>query len=185
MFLSHPQPRAAGDTPPDHRLPNCRRCGYDLRGSQTRGHCPECGQAYDYQTGVGLAYPPTRGAPALTWIDRLGRYAGVLFWALIALTILALFLLIEGPTLRTAIVALSLLLAATLIVIGKMTWTVMHGEPVTQAELGPNLLQPPESRPGQSDPFDPTVEHSQGIELEGDQPPDPPDTTGPDPDPQR
>jgi len=172
MSASRPLKNASPDAPLEQRLPVCRGCGYDLRGGPIRGQCPECGRAFDLNTGTGLARPSPRHEPALTWMDRLTRYAGVLFWALIGLTILSLFLLIDGPTLRTAIVALSLLLAATLIVVGKMTWTVIHGESITDAELGPNLIDTSRHRSLQENPFDPTLEHTDGIELEGDGLPD-------------
>jgi len=42
--------------------PTCGKCGYELSGLAQRGHCPECGRAYDLYTGEGTS---ARRIPAM------------------------------------------------------------------------------------------------------------------------
>jgi len=36
----------------DERI--CANCGYDLMGSRPKGRCPECGNAYNAESGAGI-----------------------------------------------------------------------------------------------------------------------------------
>ena len=51
----------------------CAQCGYELMGSQARGHCPECGGRFDKSTGMGVVQRSAaleaarRGDRAMMW----------------------------------------------------------------------------------------------------------------------
>jgi hypothetical protein len=63
----------------------CAKCGYDLTGLARLGTCPECGQTYDAERGVGLERPGLaahqRGE---RWVRRLTT------WGLALLAVMVL-----------------------------------------------------------------------------------------------
>src|SRR3712207_6504137 len=57
----------------------CRKCGYDLRGCDAAGRCPECG------TAVALSARPDLlrfADPA--WVSKLGRGVRFILWGALA-----------------------------------------------------------------------------------------------------
>jgi hypothetical protein len=74
-MAEEPVNEAPLDEPRDQRGPECRRCGYDLRGHEEDGSCPECGLPVAASIGGGyLAHADP------LWVSRLqlGAATGVL-----------------------------------------------------------------------------------------------------------
>ncbi len=59
---------------------HCMTCGYDLAGSALRGDCPECGSAYNVESGEGVVsadtLAQTRGDRVLMWL-KVGVLGGL------------------------------------------------------------------------------------------------------------
>ena len=80
--------------------PTCGQCGYELSGIAARGLCPECGQAYDVDTGQGTS---ARRQP---WGVRHARTIGLVGLAFLITVCSGLASLIAGNPLAVLLTGL-------------------------------------------------------------------------------
>jgi MFS family permease len=73
-----------GDAPLGHDV-QCRKCGYNLRGLNTNGRCPECGTAVGYSLqGDLLRFCDPN------WVDTLYRGTRLFIWGIVVIFVSAL-----------------------------------------------------------------------------------------------
>ena len=90
----------------------CRHCGYDLRGHQQQGKCPECGNEFKYFTQPASPYqleaPPSREykqpMPILCAAPPLLLIAAIFLYGITADIVPILCALIAGPTALIALI---------------------------------------------------------------------------------
>ncbi len=103
---------------------DCSNCGYDLGGLRVAGHCPECGQAYDRQSRLGITSDVSK---AMRRGDALLFWVGICFVVLLSVLLVGagyvLSLYSSNPLAPLSVgltLGVGLLLIGVLLVIGRL-----------------------------------------------------------------